>query len=76
MILGIVSIPLACCYVGFLLGAAAIVSATSASRRSSRAWNNGGMALAGIITGAVGVVIEVAIWVLYFAGAASGFLVY
>ncbi|GAA1508046.1 hypothetical protein GCM10009827_022800 [Dactylosporangium maewongense] len=73
MILGIVSIPFACCYIGLLLGAAAIVLGYLGQQKVKQGLaNNGGMALAGIITGAVGVVIEIAIWVLYFAGAASG----
>ena len=73
MIFGIVSIPLACCYIGLLLGAAAIVLGYLGQQKVKEGVaNNGGMALAGIITGAVGVVIEIGFWILYAAGMASG----
>jgi hypothetical protein len=65
MILGIASIPTACCYIGLLLGGAGIVLGVLGQKKANELGGAGkGQALAGIVCGAVGVVVEIAILVL------------
>ena len=66
MILGIVSIPLACCfYIGILPGIAGIVLGVLGQRKAAEMNGSGkGMALAGIITGAVGAALGLLLIVL------------
>nr|WP_221376769.1 DUF4190 domain-containing protein [Actinoplanes polyasparticus] len=68
MILGIVSIPLVCCfYLGIPLGiAAAIVSYLGLQKANAGRATNRSQAMAGLITGAVGAVLGIAllIWAL------------
>jgi hypothetical protein len=61
MIFGIVGIPAACCaFLGFLLGAAGIVLGVLGMKRVSEGTaSNRGMALAGVICGAVAVVLSI-----------------
>ena len=61
MIFGIVGIPAACCaFLGFLLGAAGIVLGVLGMKRVSEGKaSNRGMALAGVICGAVAVVLSI-----------------
>ncbi|MEH0974631.1 DUF4190 domain-containing protein [Micromonospora sp. CPCC 205546] len=58
MILGIASIPLVCCYLGIPLGLAALVTGWLGKQKATRGLaDNNGQALAGMICGAVGVVL-------------------
>jgi hypothetical protein len=67
MILGIASIPTACCYIGLLLGGAGVVLGFLGQKKATELGGAGkGQALAGIICGGVGVVIELAFLVLAF----------
>ncbi len=65
LILGIVSIPLGCCYLGILVGGAALVLGILGMKKADQGLaNNKGMALAGAICGGVGVLIGVGLFVL------------
>jgi hypothetical protein len=70
MILGILSIPLACClYIGVLPGAAGIVLGVLGQKKAAELGGAGkGMALAGIITGACGVGFALILLALQIAG--------
>jgi len=69
MILGILSIPLACCpYLGFVLGVAGgVLGFLGRKKADAGLATNRGMALAGLICGAIGVVLSIAILILSFA---------
>ena len=68
MVLGFVSVPFTClCGVGVVLGLAAIVLGW----RAKEAPTGRGMAIAGIVTGAISVVLIVAHVVMYATGALS-----
>lgn len=55
MILGIVSVPLACCYLGLPVGIAAVVTGWLGRQKvEQRLADNRGQALAGMICGAIG----------------------
>jgi hypothetical protein len=73
MILGILSIPMACCfYIGLLPGAAGIVLGVLGQKKAAELGGSGkGMALAGLICGAVGVAFSLLLIVLNIIGAAS-----
>jgi hypothetical protein len=59
MIFGIVSIPMLCCYIGLPLGAAAVVLGILGMRKAAAGEaSNRGMALAGLICGAIGLVLS------------------
>ncbi|WBB55016.1 DUF4190 domain-containing protein [Verrucosispora sp. WMMD573] len=58
MILGIVSIPLSCCYLGIPLGLAALVTGWLGKQKADQGLaGNSGQALAGLICGAVGLLL-------------------
>ncbi|MEU6078728.1 DUF4190 domain-containing protein [Micromonospora sp. NPDC047074] len=58
MILGIASIPLNCCYLGIPLGLAAVVTGWMGKQKADQGLaDNNGQALAGLICGAIGVVL-------------------
>ncbi|MFV2099964.1 DUF4190 domain-containing protein [Micromonospora sp. LOL_024] len=60
MILGIASIPLGCCYLGILLGLAALVTGWLGKQKADQGLaGNSGQALAGMICGAVGLLLGV-----------------
>lgn len=65
MILGIVSIPLACCfYIGILPGIAGVVLGVMGQRKAAEMGGSGkGMALAGIITGGIGAALAL-LWII------------
>ncbi|MEU7867908.1 DUF4190 domain-containing protein [Dactylosporangium sp. NPDC049140] len=69
MILGIASIPLVCCfYLGLPLGiAGVVVSYLGMNKVKQGLANNRGMALAGIICGAIGAVLGLLLLILRFA---------
>jgi hypothetical protein len=68
LIFGIVSIPTACCYIGLLFGGAGVALGIVGMKKANEGLaNNRGMALAGVICGAVGVVLEIGLIVLRFA---------
>jgi hypothetical protein len=68
LILGIVSIPAACCYLGLLLGGAAVVLGIVGMKKATEGQaTNRGMALAGVICGGVGVVLVIGYIVLRVA---------
>ncbi|MGN9802411.1 DUF4190 domain-containing protein [Micromonospora sp. L32] len=55
MILGIVSIPMVCCYLGIPLGIAAVVTGWLGRQKAAQGLaSNGGQALAGLICGGIG----------------------
>jgi hypothetical protein len=73
MICGILSIPGMCCWVGILLGPAGIIMGFIAKNKATADpmnYGGKGMALAGIITGAVGLLLEIGIIILYILGIA------
>ena len=77
MVLGIVGVPLMCCYIGWAAGIAAIVVGILSRNKikaSNGALTGDGMALAGIICGGV-VVSLTALWVVLvvFLGVAGSF---
>ena len=73
LILGIVSIVLFCCYVGLLAGPGAIVLGYLGQQKVKQGLaTNGGLCLAGLITGAIGTVLSVGWIILYIAGSTSG----
>ena len=56
MILGIISIPLACCYIGAPLAITAVVMGVVGLRKASEgAAENRGQAIAGIVCGGLGI---------------------
>ncbi|MBQ1071963.1 hypothetical protein KBX06_02095 [Micromonospora sp. C31] len=58
MILGIASIPLVCCYLGIPLGIGAVVTGWLGKQKADQGLaDNGSQALAGLICGAVGIVL-------------------
>ncbi|MEG3634908.1 DUF4190 domain-containing protein [Micromonospora palythoicola] len=58
MILGIASIPLSCCYLGIPLGLAALVTGWLGKQKADQGLaGNSGQALAGLICGAVGLLL-------------------
>ncbi|MDT0528448.1 DUF4190 domain-containing protein [Micromonospora sp. DSM 115977] len=58
MILGIASIPLVCCYLGIPLGIGALVTGWMGKQKAAQGLaDNNGQALAGLICGAIGVVL-------------------
>ncbi|MER7420429.1 DUF4190 domain-containing protein [Micromonospora peucetia] len=58
MILGIASIPLVCCYLGIPLGIGALVTGWLGKQKAAQGLaDNNGQALAGLICGAIGVVL-------------------
>jgi hypothetical protein len=60
MILGIASIPLACCYMGIPLGIAGLVTGFLGTQKSDQGQaGNAGQAKAGLICGGVGVVLGI-----------------
>jgi hypothetical protein len=72
MITGIVSMPLTCCWIGGLTGIVAIVLGIMARKQiaeSQGRQEGGGMATAGIITGAVAVVLFILMVLLWVTGA-------
>lgn len=74
MVLGIVSIPmLFCCYIGVITGIAAIVFGAIGTNQAKKGEARGqGMAMAGLICGAVAVVLFIVLIVLYLALGFSG----
>ncbi|MBM0236476.1 hypothetical protein JNW88_03665 [Micromonospora sp. ATA32] len=61
MILGIASIPLACCYLGIPLGIAAVVTGYLGKQKVSQGVaTNGSQVTTGLICGAVGIVLGIA----------------
>jgi hypothetical protein len=66
MIVGIIAIPLACCFgVGFLPGVVAVVLGFLGRQKADRGEaTNRGQAMAGIICGAVAVVLAV-LWLVF-----------
>ncbi|MEV6598003.1 DUF4190 domain-containing protein [Actinoplanes sp. NPDC051346] len=68
MILGIISIPLACCfYLGIPVGiAGAILGYLGRQKADSGFANNRGQAQAGLICGAIGAVLGIALIILSF----------
>ena len=69
MILGIASIPLACCYLGIPLGIAAVVTGYLGRQKAAQGLaNNDGQAKAGLICGIVGAVLGVLQIVLLIVG--------
>ncbi|QOC90399.1 DUF4190 domain-containing protein [Micromonospora craniellae] len=73
MILGIVSIPLVCCYLGIPLGLAAAITGWMGKQKADQGLaSNSGQALAGLICGGVGIVLGVLQIVLLMIGFASG----
>jgi hypothetical protein len=73
LILGILSIPMSCCfYVGILPGAAGIVLGVLGQKKAAEMNGSGkGMALAGLICGAVGVALSLFWIVLNIIGTAT-----
>jgi hypothetical protein len=73
LVLGIVSIPLVCCYgIGLLPGAAGIILGILGMKKAKELGGSGkGMALAGAICGGVGAAISVVLWLLYLIGVGS-----
>lgn len=69
LILGIVSIVLACCWgSGFLFGVGAIVLGVLGGKAATTGEaSNGGQAKGGLITGIIGVVLAVVTWIAVFA---------
>ncbi|MFY1704291.1 hypothetical protein ACN28G_21585 [Micromonospora sp. WMMA1923] len=60
MILGIASIPLACCYLGIPLGIAGLVTGFLGKQKADQGQaSNGGQAKTGLICGGVGVVLGI-----------------
>ncbi|MGC5049945.1 DUF4190 domain-containing protein [Micromonospora sp. DT48] len=60
MILGIASIPLACCYLGIPLGLTALITGWLGKQKADQGLaGNSGQALAGLICGAVGLLLGV-----------------
>ncbi|MEU9506783.1 DUF4190 domain-containing protein [Micromonospora sp. NPDC048170] len=57
MILGIASIPLVCCYLGIPLGIAALVTGWLGKQKADQGQAGNSQALAGLICGAIGVVL-------------------
>jgi len=58
MILGIASIPLVCCYLGIPLGISALVTGWLGKQKAAQGLaDNNGQAIAGLICGAIGVVV-------------------
>jgi hypothetical protein len=80
LIAGIVGIPLLCCWIlGFPISIAALVTGFLARRRiseSNGALTGDGMALAGLILGAVGVVLSIVLIVLWVVLGAVDFATY
>jgi hypothetical protein len=78
LVLGIVGIPLVCCYgIGAALGIAGIVLGLLGMKKAPELGGNGrGMALAGAICGGVAVLIAVGLWVLVFALGMGSFTYY
>lgn len=72
MIFGIASIPLVfCCYIGLPLGAAGVImGGIGVKKVSDGQANNRGQAVAGIVCGAVGLVLA---FLAFLAGFAEGF---
>lgn len=70
MILGIVAIPAACCAIlGLLLGGAGIVLGLIGMRRVSEGRaSNRGMAITGVICGAVAILLSIVAAVIFAAG--------
>ena len=69
MILGIASIPLACCYLGIPLGIAAVVTGYLGRQKAAQGLaNNDGQAKAGLICGIIGAVLGVLQIVLHIVG--------
>jgi hypothetical protein len=68
LILGIVSIPTACCYLGIALGGAAAVLGFLGMKKADQGQaSNRGMALAGAICGAAGFVLGIVLIILQVA---------
>ncbi|MGI5245549.1 DUF4190 domain-containing protein [Dactylosporangium sp. CA-139066] len=68
MILGIASIPMMCCYIGLPLGIAGVVLGYLGLNKVKQGLaNNRGMALAGIICGAIGAGLEL-LWLILVFG--------
>lgn len=79
MVLGIASVPLLfCCYIGIITGILAIILGLIAMNQAKQGQAQGhGMALAGVITGGVVVVLFIGLIVLYLAaGVTSGYTYY
>lgn len=75
MVLGIVSIPFCACFgIGGLAGIVAIVLGFNGKAKAERGEaTNRGVALAGIITGFVGVGLAIIYWILFALGTAIDF---
>lgn len=75
MVLGIVSIPFCFCFgIGGLAGVVAVILGFLGKQKSDRGEaTNRGMALAGIITGFVGLGLAIIYWVLFALGTAVDF---
>ncbi len=73
MILGIASVPLACCYLGLPLGIGALVTGWLGKQKADQGLaDNGGQALAGLVCGAIGAVVGLARVGLTFRGFLPG----
>lgn len=73
MVCGILSIPGLCCWVGILLGPAGAIMGFIAKNKADadpQHYTGRGMAIAGIITGVVGTLLEIGIIILYILGIA------
>jgi hypothetical protein len=70
LVLGIASIPLDCCLgAGILLGAvAAVLGFLGMNKARDENLSGRGMAMAGLITGGVGVLGGIIYWILYAVG--------
>jgi len=72
MIFGIISIPLACCYgFGALFGIAGVVLGVTGMRKASAGQaSNRGMAIAGLVCGAVGIILGL-VWLIVIIASPS-----
>lgn len=69
LVCGIVSIPLTCLYVGVLFGIAAVIMGVIAMKQVKETGQEGhGMALAGVITGGVGIALSLGYILLVIIG--------
>lgn len=71
LVLGILSVVLACCYGGVPLGLGAVITGfmgLSNSNKDPMQYGGRGMAIAGLITGGVGILITIVIFILAVIG--------